>query len=108
MDPILLNGVDDSNEWLLEEMGRGDEDAEDELVFNDDTWTWGAVANATGIRELLTYTRQQTRSKKTAATAFSSRPSSSKGKGNEVIQDEECIDEDIGEEEEIYKCSCES
>ena len=58
MDPILLNGVDDSNEWLLEEMGRGDEDAEDELVFNDDTWTWGAVANATGIRELLTYTWQ--------------------------------------------------
>jgi len=54
MDSILLNGVDDSNEWLLEEMGRGDEGAEDELVFNDDTWTWGAVANATRIRELLT------------------------------------------------------
>jgi hypothetical protein len=30
---------DDSNEWLLGEMGGDGEDVEDELVFNDDKMT---------------------------------------------------------------------
>ncbi|XP_059629812.1 uncharacterized protein LOC132272735 [Cornus florida] len=47
IDPILLNDIDDSNEWLVGIMDE-DVDAENELVFEDDCWTWGAVARATG------------------------------------------------------------
>ncbi|KAJ1442779.1 Ribonuclease H-like superfamily [Sesbania bispinosa] len=70
------------NEWLVGEMGR---DAEEDLVFYDDNLTWGDVANVTGVREPLTYTRRQTRLNKTTAP----RPSSSRGKGRgkEVIEE---------------------
>ena len=36
VDTILLNDIDDSNDWLLGEMGANREDAEEELVFGDD------------------------------------------------------------------------
>ncbi|XP_050937796.1 uncharacterized protein LOC103500453 [Cucumis melo] len=45
-DPISLRDIDDSNEWLI---GGLDDDSEeeDELVFDDDTLTWGDVSRAT-------------------------------------------------------------
>ena len=46
IDPIVLNDIDESNEWLVGEMG-GDEVAK-ELVFDDDTLTCGDVANVVG------------------------------------------------------------
>ena len=39
IDPFLLNNIDDSNEWLVGELGGDGEGAEDELVFDDDTLT---------------------------------------------------------------------
>ncbi|KAA0048210.1 uncharacterized protein E5676_scaffold265G001950 [Cucumis melo var. makuwa] len=46
VDPISLRDIDDSNEWLI---GGLDDDSEkeDELVFDDDTLTWGDVSRAT-------------------------------------------------------------
>lgn len=99
IDPILLNDIDDSNEWLVGEMG-GDGDAENELVFGDDTLTWGDVANVVGAGESIRYTRQKTTAKKKAY----SRPSSSKTRN--IIEDEEEEIDDVEseeEEEEIYK-----
>ena len=48
IDPISLKDVDDSNEWLI---GRVEEFAEDDLVFNDDILTWSTVARAFGVEE---------------------------------------------------------
>ena len=101
IDPILLNNIDDSNECLVGELG-GDGGAEDELVFDDDTLTWGAVYDIIGISEPTKHTRQQARLKK----KVTSRPSSSRGK--EPIHDEEedeANDVETEEEEEIYKSS---
>ena len=102
IDTILLNNIDDSNEWLVGELGGDGEGAEDELVFDDDTLTWGAVADIIGAGEPTKHTRQQTRLK----NKVTSRPSSSRGK--EPIHDEEedeANDVETEEEEEIYKSS---
>lgn len=97
IDPVVLRDIDDSNEWLVGEMG---EDAEDDLVFEDDTLTWKDVANASGAGEPLTYTRRQARLEKEKGAA----PSSSrkgKGKGKEVVEVVE-EDETTEDEEEFF------
>ncbi|KAK4283950.1 hypothetical protein QN277_000847 [Acacia crassicarpa] len=111
IDPILLNDIDDSNEWLVGEMGGDEEVAEDELVFEDDNLTWGAVADIVGAGEPRTYTRQQSRLKNkqivTSTPTSTSRPStSSGGKHTMEEEEEEANDEESdSEEEEIYKSS---
>ena len=100
IDPIVLNDIDESNEWLVGEMG-GDEVAAEELVFDDDTLTWGDVANVVGAGEPITYTRQQTKMKKKTT----SRPSSSMIRIEEE-EEEEMDDVETEEEvEEAYKSS---
>ena len=49
-DPILLKEIDESNEWLLGRM-EGDSD-EDDLVFEDDTLTWGVLPKLMGQMSL--------------------------------------------------------
>ncbi|KAK4267695.1 hypothetical protein QN277_024441 [Acacia crassicarpa] len=92
IDPIVLNDIDESNEWLV---GEEDDGAENEFVFDDDNLTWGEVANVTGANEPITFTRQHTRFRKEAA----SMPSSSRGIRVEEGDNEEIEDE----EEQIYK-----
>ena len=49
IDPISVDDIDESNEWLLGEMGaESSMNVEDELVFDDDDdgLTWGVVARA--------------------------------------------------------------
>ena len=104
IDPILLNGIDDSNEWLLGEMGANTEDAEEEFVFGDDGLTWGDVSAAVGAEEPPRDTRLATKLKKKVSKHSSSR------RGKEPIQEEgEFDDEEDSEEgqEEIYKSSSE-
>ncbi|KAK4271022.1 hypothetical protein QN277_019778 [Acacia crassicarpa] len=93
IDPIVLNDIDESNEWLV---GEVDEGAENEFVFDDDNLTWGEVANVTGANEPITFTRQHTRFRKEAASI----PSSSRGIRVEEGDNKEIEDE---EEEQIYK-----
>ncbi|XP_008441704.3 uncharacterized protein LOC103485783 [Cucumis melo] len=56
VDPISLRDINDSNEWLI---GRLDDDSEeeDELVFDDDTLTWGDVSRAAEAKEPTFYSR---------------------------------------------------
>ena len=70
-DPILLEEIDESNEWLMGRMeGNSDSDDLDDNVFEDEDLTWSAVSEATGAEE-PNYT---TRGSKSSAAA-------DKGKG---------------------------
>jgi hypothetical protein len=63
IDPISLDGIDDSNEWLIGKMGA-QEVEEDELVFEDDELTWAEGASAAGFGEPSKPTRSQSKSKR--------------------------------------------
>ena len=71
VDPISLKDIDDSNEWLI---GRLDDDSEvdDELVFDDDSLTWGDVSRAVGAKEPSFYSRASTSRPKTIVSCSSS------------------------------------
>lgn len=70
-DPILLEEIDESNEWLMGRMeGNSDSDDLDDNVFENENLTWSAVSEATGAEE-PNYT---TRGSKSSAAA-------DKGKG---------------------------
>ncbi|XP_070032643.1 uncharacterized protein [Nicotiana tomentosiformis] len=97
IDPISLYSIDHSNEWLVGKMGVNVE-AEDELVFGDDSLTWGDVARASGSENALTYTRRQKRqSGDIVANASSSRAPriESVDIEDEIVSDESG-DEEIG------------
>ena len=65
IDPISLDNIDESNEWLLGKIGiEPSMDAEDELVDDDDDGLiWGAVARAATVGEARKTTRFQTQSR---------------------------------------------
>lgn len=94
IDPIALKDIDDSNEWLT---GRT-EDAEDVLVFEEDEgFTWGNVASASGVYEQRFNLRSR-------GSSFGAREgSSSRGSSLRetiILENEEEEEEDEGEEEE--------
>ncbi|XP_048624037.1 uncharacterized protein LOC106405160 [Brassica napus] len=69
-DPILLDEIDDSNEWLMGKMdGISSNDEDDDFVHDDEDLTWSVVSKAVGAEE-PSYT---TRGAKT--------PKDNKGKG---------------------------
>ncbi|XP_013620220.1 PREDICTED: uncharacterized protein LOC106326833 [Brassica oleracea var. oleracea] len=49
-DPILLDEIDDSNEWLIGRMD-GDSSDNDDLVWGDDDLSWNDVSQAMGVEE---------------------------------------------------------
>jgi len=61
IDPISLNDIDVCNEWLVGEMDEdNDNDAENDLVFeDDDALNWATVYEASGVGECRMYTRQK-------------------------------------------------
>ena len=64
IDPISLDDIDESNEWLLGEMSAElYMNVGDELVFDDDGdgLTWGVMARAAGVGEPRKHTRFQTK-----------------------------------------------
>nr|XP_023900594.1 uncharacterized protein LOC112012442 [Quercus suber] len=93
IDPISLDEIDKSNEWLLGEMGAEPSiNVEDELVFDDDDdgLTWGVVARAAGVGEPRKNTRFQTKSR-----------ASSKASTLQPNIEEEDVDFDETEEENV-------
>nr|CAD1837515.1 unnamed protein product [Ananas comosus var. bracteatus] len=53
IDPIVLNDVDDSNEWLTGVMDSdGEDDNEKGLVWEDDTLTWVMSLKLPGLMSL--------------------------------------------------------
>ncbi|RVW88499.1 hypothetical protein CK203_043838 [Vitis vinifera] len=65
IDPISLVDIDESNEWLIGKISEEDTTihAEDDLVFEDDSLTWGVVASALGVGDANISTRLRPRSK---------------------------------------------
>jgi hypothetical protein len=105
-DPIILEDIDESNEWLL---GRMEDDSDDEIefVFGDDDLTWEHVARASGANDPSYVTRASrlkdmagpsSRSDKGKGIASSTGPQSSP---NVVLVDEEEEEEenDIDDDE---------
>ncbi|XP_075670297.1 uncharacterized protein LOC142640087 [Castanea sativa] len=93
IDPISLDDIDESNEWLLGKIGiEPSMDAEDKFVFDDDDdgLIWGAVARATGVGEPRKNTRFQTKSR-----------ASSKASTSQPNIEEEDVDSDETEEENV-------
>jgi len=62
IDPIVLNEIDECNEWLVGQVDDDNDNEEvgNELVFYDDpTLNWTTVYEASGLGEPITYTRRQ-------------------------------------------------
>ncbi|XP_010490147.1 PREDICTED: uncharacterized protein LOC104767878 [Camelina sativa] len=68
IDPIILEDIDDCNEWLV---GRMDEEStvEYDLVFEDDDSTWDVVSKASGANEPNYLTRAKKPSSQSASKA---------------------------------------
>lgn len=99
IDPISLDNIDHSNEWLVGKMGINME-AEDELVFGDDNLTWGDVSRASGSEDVQAYTRRQKRQSEVITTNASS------SRAPRVDIEDEVDSDESGEEEiEGYKSS---
>jgi len=113
IDPIVLNEIDECNEWLVGQVDddNGNEKVGNELVFDDDpTLNWATVYEASGLGEPITYTRRQAFSKRkqpsSGGIVIGSSQASKKGpsvtststkKGKENIQ--------IGVENELHDSS---
>ncbi|KAE8717751.1 hydroxyproline-rich glycoprotein family protein [Hibiscus syriacus] len=100
IDPILLQDIDESNEWL---MGRMEDDEDDdEAVFVGEDLTWSDVADASGAYEPSYLTRaskvvndgagpsRNDKGKSPAHNPISSRPS------RRCLIDEDEMEENIG------------
>lgn len=107
IDPISLNDIDECNEWLVGEMDE-DDDAGNELVFDDDnTLNWATVYEASGVGEPRVYTRRKTQKRKqssrgvkAAQTSKKHQAKASTSKGKEIVVEdvEEVEFEDFDEE----------
>ncbi|XP_022147661.1 uncharacterized protein LOC111016530 [Momordica charantia] len=106
LDPITLDHIDESNEWLIGTLEEEDGQEENELVFDDDDLTWGDVAEASGVREPIRQTRTYTRSKgKSPATPA---PTTSRvRKSVQVVVSDDDDDTEEEEEELLEKGDCE-
>ncbi|OIT02911.1 hypothetical protein A4A49_56501, partial [Nicotiana attenuata] len=94
IDPILLDNIDEANEWLT----GVPENCEDEEVFEGDSdFTWGDVAVGSGVGEnpygLRRYTPSSSSIRKGKSVATTSRSLS-------LIDEEESDHEEEGEEED--------
>ncbi|XP_059631054.1 uncharacterized protein LOC132273951 [Cornus florida] len=94
LDPILLDDIDESNEWLTGRMD--DSDAEHDLVYEDDSLTWGDVANFAGIGE-ASRPQRSTRSKSSSSSRL---PTKGAGSSSVRLVDEDEDEDDSDEIEE--------
>ncbi|KAJ9561060.1 hypothetical protein OSB04_006220 [Centaurea solstitialis] len=104
IDPIYLNNVDDSNEWLVGRM-YVDEQEDEDYVFDDNDLTWKDVGIASGAYE-CEHTRRK--NVKASSTAWSTSHLIDEDEEDEVViieksdteeEEEEEEEEDIGDDE---------
>ncbi|KAL2252038.1 UNVERIFIED_CONTAM: hypothetical protein Sindi_2326100, partial [Sesamum indicum] len=105
IDPIILDEIDESNEWLLGRLTL-DSDEENATVFEDNDLTWGDVARAAGVDEEAYSLRSQStiepRGKsKASSSKASKKASASKSSGRRL----NLIDEEEEDEEENFNDS---
>ncbi|KAL0386203.1 UNVERIFIED_CONTAM: hypothetical protein Sradi_3014600 [Sesamum radiatum] len=103
IDPILLDEIDESNEWLLRSLTL-DSDEENATVFEDDDLTWGDVARAVGVDEEacslpFQSTKEPRGTSKASSLKSSKKASSSKSIGRclNLIDEEENFDDSEAE-----------
>ncbi|XP_058006680.1 uncharacterized protein LOC131182067 [Hevea brasiliensis] len=89
--PIDLTNIDESNEWLLGELekGNGDYDDDDSLVFINDVLTWGDVGRAAGVSESRYESRSTARSTPPIETPSFRRPHAMRGASSSQVDDDE-------------------
>ena len=95
-DPIILEDIDESNEWLMGRMDNDDED--DDLVFLDGDLTWGDVSKASRAYETPHLTRTSRGRVNDDDGSGPSRTTNARGKGL-ALQDEDDeleLEADIG------------
>ncbi|KAK8689790.1 hypothetical protein V6N13_088501 [Hibiscus sabdariffa] len=57
-DPIFLEDIDGSNDWLLWRMEENSSDGDGDFVFNDNVdLTWSQISRAVGAHDLRYLTR---------------------------------------------------
>ncbi|XP_057787070.1 uncharacterized protein LOC131004405 [Salvia miltiorrhiza] len=97
IDPILLEEIDDSNEWLLGHMDEDSSNEDNDLVFGDDNLIWSAVSKASGANDPIYSTRHASRVDKGKGVVAS-------GSRRLLDEDEdevgEEMEEDIGEDKD--------
>ncbi|GFY97628.1 hAT dimerization domain-containing protein [Actinidia rufa] len=95
IDPISLSNINESNEWLRRRLD-GESDEDEELVFENDTLTWGAVARASGVGESSKQTRATT-------SRVRSKDSTSTSNTIHLMDEEEAGSEETEEDAEGYR-----
>lgn len=111
LDPIVLEDIDESNEWLIGRMDENSED-DDELVFDDDDLTWNVVSRASGandpsyvtrssrfMRDTLRTSRVDKGKGKASTSSTPCAPPRSMGLDDDDDDDDE-VEEDIGGDED--------
>ncbi|KAG6406188.1 hypothetical protein SASPL_133787 [Salvia splendens] len=107
-DPIILDDIDECNEWLVGELDDDDDDIDggNHLVHDDDdTLDWNMVYKASGVGEPRTYTRSKKRKESSTSNSSCFRVSKKKepiiprkGKGKRkrlALVDEESEEEEF-------------
>ncbi|KAD5318011.1 hypothetical protein E3N88_17957 [Mikania micrantha] len=92
-DPIELEDIDESNEWLMGKMEDDEQKDDDDLVFIRDDLAFNVVCKASGGDELI----RLTRALKAKVTTDGSWPSrTDKGIQHALYDEDDEIEENIG------------
>ncbi|CAM8892600.1 unnamed protein product [Rhodiola kirilowii] len=94
--PILLNEIDESNEWLLGRMEGTSQD--DGLVFDNDNLTWNIVARASGAND-PSYATRTTKNVTSLSRVDKGKAIASSSTRRAVTSENDEMEEDIGVEE---------
>ncbi|KAK1376692.1 hypothetical protein POM88_032936 [Heracleum sosnowskyi] len=101
IDPISLNEIDESNEWLVGSFDGEGENNENDYVFSEaDGLTYKDVANASGAEEPYYSTRRSSRASAGSSKVQGKHASSGSSSKKRLI-DEVIYEKDDDEEEEV-------
>ncbi|XP_020265760.1 uncharacterized protein LOC109841258 [Asparagus officinalis] len=100
VDPIKLTDIDKSNEWLLGQFGEGN-NAENDLVDEEDDLRWGVVGEATGVEENWGPTLRSTATARVRGSSSGIASSSRRSEPDSEDEDEFNEEEEETEDEEI-------
>ncbi|XP_010525599.1 PREDICTED: uncharacterized protein LOC104803372 [Tarenaya hassleriana] len=106
-DPILLDEIDESSEWLLGRM-EGNSDDDDFVFDDDDSLTWSQVGRIAGAYDPSYNTRRSSSTNAQDGPALSSRMNKRKSIAIEntlTLMDEE-EEEDIGKDDDYDEDEC--
>ncbi|KAE8668729.1 3-hydroxyisobutyryl-CoA hydrolase 1-like [Hibiscus syriacus] len=96
IDPISLDDIDESNEWLLGRMDEDEEENED-YVFDDDDLTWKDVGIASGAYERDHNTRRKNVASLSSKGKEKARPHLVDEDDEVVMLESDTEEEDIGD-----------